>query len=148
MKIPDNQVTNNAEPLCPCVSGLSYASHTVGFTPPTSLTRAGMSYYNSPGLHVQHMGASHGITVSVIVGGRQLLTHNMVVAGLLGEPWTAVCHLLPSVLGHLSLWPQSVPKNLTQSSSIETHIPDGVDSSSFMEIAHQKCNLKFGQCLH
>ncbi|GAB1295207.1 Coiled-coil domain-containing protein 6 [Apodemus speciosus] len=41
---------------------LSYASHTVGFTPPTSLTRAGMSYYNSPGLHVQHMGASHGIT--------------------------------------------------------------------------------------
>ncbi|OBS76459.1 hypothetical protein A6R68_17088 [Neotoma lepida] len=42
--------------------GLSYASHTVGFTPPTSLTRAGMSYYNSPGLHVQHMGASHGIT--------------------------------------------------------------------------------------
>lgn len=47
------------------VSGLSYASHTVGFTPPTSLTRAGMSYYNSPGLHVQHMGASHGITVSL-----------------------------------------------------------------------------------
>lgn len=46
------------------ISGLSYASHTVGFTPPTSLTRAGMSYYNSPGLHVQHMGASHGITVS------------------------------------------------------------------------------------
>ena len=24
-----------------------------------------MSYYNSPGLHVQHMGASHGITVSI-----------------------------------------------------------------------------------
>uniref|UniRef100_A0A8C6YC41 Coiled-coil domain containing 6 n=1 Tax=Naja naja TaxID=35670 RepID=A0A8C6YC41_NAJNA len=42
--------------------GLSYASHTVGFTPPTSLTRAGMSYYNSPGLHVQHMGPSHSIT--------------------------------------------------------------------------------------
>ncbi|MEE6485441.1 hypothetical protein FKM82_014282 [Ascaphus truei] len=41
---------------------LSYASHNVGFTPPTSLTRAGMSYFNSPGLHVQHMGASHGIT--------------------------------------------------------------------------------------
>uniref|UniRef100_A0A4W3K7K8 Coiled-coil domain containing 6b n=1 Tax=Callorhinchus milii TaxID=7868 RepID=A0A4W3K7K8_CALMI len=41
--------------------GLSYASHSVGFTPPTTLTRAGISYYTSPGLHVQHMGSSHGI---------------------------------------------------------------------------------------
>lgn len=49
-----------------CVLGLSYASHNVGFTPPTSLTRAGMSYFNSPGLHVQHMGSSHGITVSTL----------------------------------------------------------------------------------
>uniref|UniRef100_A0A8C2DI58 Coiled-coil domain containing 6b n=1 Tax=Cyprinus carpio TaxID=7962 RepID=A0A8C2DI58_CYPCA len=39
---------------------LSYASHTVGFTPPSTLTRAGMSYYNTPGLHV-HVGASHSI---------------------------------------------------------------------------------------
>uniref|UniRef100_A0A8C5MGI7 Coiled-coil domain containing 6 n=1 Tax=Leptobrachium leishanense TaxID=445787 RepID=A0A8C5MGI7_9ANUR len=44
------------------IYGLSYASHTVGFTPPTSLTRAGMSYFNTPGLHVQHMGSSHGIS--------------------------------------------------------------------------------------
>ena len=31
-----------------------------------------MSYYNSPGLHVQHMGASHGITVSIHAGSSTL----------------------------------------------------------------------------
>ncbi|XP_013370224.1 PREDICTED: coiled-coil domain-containing protein 6 [Chinchilla lanigera] len=57
--IPYTPSPSSSRPISP---GLSYASHTVGFTPPTSLTRAGVSYYNSPGLHVQHMGASHGIT--------------------------------------------------------------------------------------
>lgn len=57
--IPYTPSPSSSRPISP---GLSYASHTVGFTPPTSLTRAGMSYYNSPGLHVQHMGTSHGIT--------------------------------------------------------------------------------------
>uniref|UniRef100_A0A8C9EW58 Coiled-coil domain containing 6 n=1 Tax=Pavo cristatus TaxID=9049 RepID=A0A8C9EW58_PAVCR len=61
-----NNLVSSILPVLPLASlwetGLSYASHTVGFTPPTSLTRAGMSYYNSPGLHVQHMGPSHGIT--------------------------------------------------------------------------------------
>ncbi|CAM2117450.1 unnamed protein product [Caretta caretta] len=57
--IPYTPSPSSSRPISP---GLSYASHTVGFTPPTSLTRAGMSYYNSPGLHVQHMGPSHGIT--------------------------------------------------------------------------------------
>lgn len=67
LRTPHNGVCSNT--CSCCISGLSYASHTVGFTPPTSLTRAGMSYYNSPGLHVQHMGASHGITVSIRRGG-------------------------------------------------------------------------------
>lgn len=96
-----------------CVSGLSYASHTVGFTPPTSLTRAGMSYYNSPGLHVQHMGASHGITVSVFAGRPQLLTDLSAAAACL-------CHLVSwvtSPAGH------SIPKSWTQNSGVETHIP-------------------------
>lgn len=98
----DHQATDNVEPCCSCVSGLSYASHTVGFTPPTSLTRAGMSYYNSPGLHVQHMGASHGITVSVPVGSRQLPTHDKVLAGLWLElRITTVLHLPPGVLDPL-----------------------------------------------
>ncbi|NP_001079613.2 coiled-coil domain containing 6 S homeolog [Xenopus laevis] len=56
--IPYTPSPSSSRPISP---GLSYASHTVGFTPPTSLTRAGMSYFNSPGLHVQHMGSSHGI---------------------------------------------------------------------------------------
>lgn len=55
--IPYSPSPSSSRPISP---GLSYASHTVGFTPPTTLTRAGMSYYNSPGLHV-HVGASHGI---------------------------------------------------------------------------------------
>ncbi|RMC11747.1 hypothetical protein DUI87_11871 [Hirundo rustica rustica] len=59
--------------------GLSYASHTVGFTPPTSLTRAGMSYYNSPGLHVQHMGPSHGITIRGLAPNvvQECVKHNL-----------------------------------------------------------------------
>ena len=81
LKISDSQATNSTEHCCPSVSGLSYASHTVGFTPPTSLTRAGMSYYNSPGLHVQHMGASHGITVSVLVRSGQHLNSDPVSRG-------------------------------------------------------------------
>ncbi|XP_032890230.1 coiled-coil domain-containing protein 6 [Amblyraja radiata] len=56
--IPYTPSPSSSRPISP---GLSYASHSVGFTPPTTLTRAGMSYYTSPGLHVQHMGTSHGI---------------------------------------------------------------------------------------
>nr|AAH47810.1 Coiled-coil domain containing 6b [Danio rerio] len=55
--IPYSPSPSSSRPISP---GLSYVSHTVGFTPPTTLTRAGMSYYNSPGLHA-HVGASHGI---------------------------------------------------------------------------------------
>uniref|UniRef100_A0A8B9H882 Coiled-coil domain containing 6b n=1 Tax=Astyanax mexicanus TaxID=7994 RepID=A0A8B9H882_ASTMX len=55
--IPYSPSPSSSRPISP---GLSYASHTVGFTPPATLTRAGMSYYNTPGLHV-HVGASHGI---------------------------------------------------------------------------------------
>ncbi|MCJ8738333.1 hypothetical protein PDJAM_G00034450 [Pangasius djambal] len=55
--IPYTPSPSSSRPISP---GLSYASHTVGFTPPATLTRAGMSYYNTPGLHV-HVGASHGI---------------------------------------------------------------------------------------
>ncbi|KAK6482000.1 coiled-coil domain-containing protein 6-like [Huso huso] len=45
--IPYTPSPSSSRPISP---GLSYASHPVGFTPPTSLTRAGMSYYNPPGL--------------------------------------------------------------------------------------------------
>ncbi|KAJ8365654.1 hypothetical protein SKAU_G00144850 [Synaphobranchus kaupii] len=55
--IPYTPSPSSSRPISP---GLSYASHTVGFTPPATLTRAGMSYYNTPGLHV-HVGSSHGI---------------------------------------------------------------------------------------
>ncbi|KAJ8264406.1 hypothetical protein GJAV_G00148810 [Gymnothorax javanicus] len=55
--IPYTPSPSSSRPISP---GLSYASHTVGFTPPATLTRAGMSYYNAPGLHV-HVGSSHGI---------------------------------------------------------------------------------------
>uniref|UniRef100_UPI00398EB87D coiled-coil domain-containing protein 6b n=1 Tax=Pristiophorus japonicus TaxID=55135 RepID=UPI00398EB87D len=56
--IPYTPSPSSSRPISP---GLSYASHSVGFTPPTTLTRAGMSYYTAPGLHIQHMGTSHGI---------------------------------------------------------------------------------------
>ncbi|KAI7796883.1 coiled-coil domain-containing protein 6b [Triplophysa rosa] len=54
--IPYSPSPSSSRPISP---GLSYAGHTVGFTPPSTLTRAGMSYYNTPGLHV-HVGTSHG----------------------------------------------------------------------------------------
>ncbi|KAJ8248551.1 hypothetical protein GJAV_G00243210 [Gymnothorax javanicus] len=56
--IPYTPSPSSSRPISP---GLSYASHSVGFTPPATLTRAGMSYYNTPGLHV-HVGPSHGVT--------------------------------------------------------------------------------------
>ncbi|XP_005727572.1 coiled-coil domain-containing protein 6 [Pundamilia nyererei] len=39
---------------------LSYGSHTVGFTPPATLSRAAISHYNTPALHV-HGGSSHAV---------------------------------------------------------------------------------------
>ncbi len=47
------------------VTGLSYGSHTVGFTPPATLSRAAISHYNTPALHV-HGGSSHAVAVSNI----------------------------------------------------------------------------------
>lgn len=44
-------------------AGLSYGSHTVGFTPPATLSRAAISHYNSPALHV-HGSSSHAVAVS------------------------------------------------------------------------------------
>lgn len=44
-------------------AGLSYGSHTVGFTPPATLSRAAISHYNTPALHV-HGGSSHAVAVS------------------------------------------------------------------------------------
>uniref|UniRef100_A0A3B3R4N1 Coiled-coil domain containing 6b n=2 Tax=Paramormyrops kingsleyae TaxID=1676925 RepID=A0A3B3R4N1_9TELE len=55
--IPYTPSPSSSRPISP---GLSYAPHTVGFTPPATLTRAGMPYYNPPGLHV-HVGSSHGV---------------------------------------------------------------------------------------
>lgn len=46
-----------------CLTGLSYGSHTVGFTPPATLSRAAISHYNTPALHV-HGGSSHAVAVS------------------------------------------------------------------------------------
>uniref|UniRef100_A0A8C3ADP9 Coiled-coil domain containing 6a n=1 Tax=Cyclopterus lumpus TaxID=8103 RepID=A0A8C3ADP9_CYCLU len=39
---------------------LSYGSHTVGFTPPATLSRAAISHYNTPALHV-HGSSSHSV---------------------------------------------------------------------------------------
>lgn len=47
------------------VTGLSYGSHTVGFTPPATLSRAAISHYNTPALHV-HGSSSHAVAVSNI----------------------------------------------------------------------------------
>ncbi|KAG7277430.1 hypothetical protein CRUP_016333, partial [Coryphaenoides rupestris] len=41
-------------------SRLSYGGHTVGFTPPATLSRAAISHYNPPALHV-HGGSSHAV---------------------------------------------------------------------------------------
>ncbi|KAJ8013674.1 hypothetical protein DPEC_G00032250 [Dallia pectoralis] len=46
--IPYTPSPCSSRPISP---GLSYGSHSVGLTPPSTLTRAGMSYYNTPGLH-------------------------------------------------------------------------------------------------
>ena len=45
------------------VTGLSYGSHTVGFTPPATLSRAAISHYNTPALHV-HGSSSHAVAVN------------------------------------------------------------------------------------
>lgn len=55
-----------------CVAGLSYGSHTVGFTPPATLSRAAISHYNTPALHV-HGGSSHAVAVSTIHASQQTL---------------------------------------------------------------------------
>lgn len=55
-----------------CVAGLSYGSHTVGFTPPATLSRAAISHYNTPALHV-HGGSSHAVAVSTTHASRQTL---------------------------------------------------------------------------
>lgn len=47
-----------------CAAGLSYGSHTVGFTPPATLSRAAISHYNTPALHV-HGSSSHAVAVSI-----------------------------------------------------------------------------------
>lgn len=112
-----------------CVSGLSYASHTVGFTPPTSLTRAGMSYYNSPGLHVQHMGASHGITVSVPAGHPQLLTHRV----RLPPAFATLCR--GSLLPLDTVFPRAGHRVLV----LKLLTPRWGGSSSFVEIA--RCEM-------
>ncbi|KAG7328634.1 hypothetical protein KOW79_008578 [Hemibagrus wyckioides] len=48
---------SSSRPISP---GLSYASHTVGFTPPATLSRAPHAHYTPPGLHI-HPGPSHGV---------------------------------------------------------------------------------------
>ena len=45
------------------LTGLSYGSHTVGFTPPATLSRAAISHYNTPALLV-HGSSSHAVAVS------------------------------------------------------------------------------------
>lgn len=57
--IPYPPSPSSSRPISP---GLSYASHTVGFTPPSTLTRATLSsFYNTPALH-GHVGATHSVT--------------------------------------------------------------------------------------
>ncbi|XP_073725424.1 coiled-coil domain-containing protein 6a [Misgurnus anguillicaudatus] len=53
--IPYTPSPSSSRPISP---GLSYASHTVGFTPPATLSRA--PHYTSPGLHI-HPGPSHAV---------------------------------------------------------------------------------------
>uniref|UniRef100_A0AAV2JJ66 Coiled-coil domain-containing protein 6 n=1 Tax=Knipowitschia caucasica TaxID=637954 RepID=A0AAV2JJ66_KNICA len=54
--IPYTPSPSSSRPISP---GLSYGSHTVGFTPPATLSRA-MPHYNTPALHV-HGSASHAV---------------------------------------------------------------------------------------
>lgn len=133
LKTADNWVWNNT---CYChISGLSYASHTVGFTPPTSLTRAGMSYYNSPGLHVQHMGASHGITVSSHRAGSHTLLLLLVATGPPQET-------RPDALRHLPFFslPPSVHLQTVETSS-SLLLSSGVESKILP--GRQKFQLHF-----
>lgn len=59
---------------CVCDAGLSYGSHTVGFTPPATLSRAAISHYNSPALHV-HGSSSHAVAVSPMGHAHQERLH-------------------------------------------------------------------------
>ncbi|CAG10081.1 unnamed protein product [Tetraodon nigroviridis] len=55
--IPYTPSPSSSRPISP---GLSYGGHTVGFAPPATLSRAAISHYNSPALHV-HGSASHAV---------------------------------------------------------------------------------------
>ncbi|GAA6231645.1 coiled-coil domain-containing protein 6-like [Lates japonicus] len=55
--IPYTPPPSSSRPISP---GLSYGSHTVGFTPPATLSRAAISHYNTPALHV-HGSSSHAV---------------------------------------------------------------------------------------
>ncbi|KAJ0066932.1 hypothetical protein NL108_004914, partial [Boleophthalmus pectinirostris] len=54
--IPYTPSPSSSRPISP---GLSYGGHTVGFTPPATLSRA-MPHYNTPALHV-HGSSSHAV---------------------------------------------------------------------------------------
>ncbi|KAK0132848.1 Coiled-coil domain-containing protein 6 [Merluccius polli] len=55
--IPYTPSPSSSRPISP---GLSYGGHTVGFTPPATLSRAAISHYNPPALHV-HGSSSHAV---------------------------------------------------------------------------------------
>uniref|UniRef100_A0A3P8UMW0 Coiled-coil domain containing 6a n=1 Tax=Cynoglossus semilaevis TaxID=244447 RepID=A0A3P8UMW0_CYNSE len=55
--IPYTPSPSSSRPISP---GLSYGSHTVGFTPPATLSRAAISHYNTPALHI-HGSSSHAV---------------------------------------------------------------------------------------
>ncbi|XP_049592782.1 coiled-coil domain-containing protein 6 [Syngnathus scovelli] len=55
--IPYTPSPSSSRPISP---GLSYGGHTVGFTPPATLSRAAISHYNTPALHV-HGSSSHSV---------------------------------------------------------------------------------------
>ncbi|XP_030604363.1 coiled-coil domain-containing protein 6 [Archocentrus centrarchus] len=55
--IPYTPSPSSSRPISP---GLSYGTHTVGFTPPATLSRAAISHYNTPALHV-HGSSSHAV---------------------------------------------------------------------------------------
>ncbi|KAM7408513.1 hypothetical protein PAMA_002305 [Pampus argenteus] len=57
--IPYTPSPSSSRPISP---GLSYGSHTVGFTPPATLSRAAISHYNTPALHV-HGSSSHAVAL-------------------------------------------------------------------------------------
>uniref|UniRef100_A0A3Q2E863 Coiled-coil domain containing 6a n=1 Tax=Cyprinodon variegatus TaxID=28743 RepID=A0A3Q2E863_CYPVA len=55
--IPYTPSPSSSRPISP---GLSYGTHTVGFTPPATLSRASISHYNTPALHI-HGSSSHAV---------------------------------------------------------------------------------------